>query len=123
MKIGNNVLPTRSLLCARNIIEQASCLLCDQSAEDSIHLFIRCPIAEAILFHFWGIHMDVLPFQHGKDIIRFCVLLWHQFKQDGLKLVLKFLLIADEIWQRRNQIRLGHKQEINIPDPIMQINE
>lgn len=110
----HNVFPTTSLLFRRNIINQAVCYFCGANEETCTHLFLRCPIAKAIIFELLNINTDSIPFASGKDFNVYCIYLHHQFKEDGLLLILKLLVIVEGTWNQKNSIRLGITADLDI---------
>lgn len=105
----------------RKFYSELICFLCIEYKETNLHLFLHCPITRAILFKIQGIQVEQLLFQNAKDIIIYCVFLYHQFKQNGLLMVLTILIVADEIWKLRNSLRLGHRQDIQIYTLIVMV--
>lgn len=46
--IARDVLPTRSLLCRRRILPDASCCCCSEATQTTLHLLRDCPLAIAV---------------------------------------------------------------------------
>jgi hypothetical protein len=47
-KVGNNLLPTKSNLLKKRIVEDSACPICLQLPEDTFHILWRCPSATAV---------------------------------------------------------------------------
>ena len=58
-RIEANALPTKENLQCRVLLNDSSCILCQQKQGSSAHLFLKCPITKAIWnSHCWGFKSD-----------------------------------------------------------------
>ena len=103
-KACKNVLPTKTNLCSRKIIDDPTCKICGVEAETSGHALWDCPNAREV----WV--SSIIPIQHhGLQFDAFTDLIWHLMlaQHVGDELLGIIITLAWSIWHNRNTARTG----------------
>ena len=107
-RVSRNILPTKSNLCSRQVLDDPTCDACGVAAETSGHLFCECTCARDV----WdaiGISFD----NNGVRYRDFIDLLWYlifmqHVSQDVLELV---VAVAWCMWHSRNKAQHGSPRQ------------
>lgn len=104
-RLASDALPTKSILQQRMGIKEATCWLCGQQDESSLHLFKNCSFTCAVAFAGkWGIRLDGFNCELVKDLICWCLGGGRNADFDTLKdtKTLIFASLFYVIWNARN---------------------
>ena len=103
-KASRNILPTKTNLCHRGILDEALCEACGLSEETSGHLFWDCTVAREI-WEASGLPLDVRGIRYRE----FIDLIWHLIfvQHVGKELLELIVTIAWCMWYNRNKTRHG----------------
>ena len=110
-RIGVDALPMKVNLRQRIDHFNPTCIICNSGDESCVHLFFECPFARALWASTcWGIIINPSSFASNEDIVKLSIspLSSPLAVQDQWTILLKMMLIIDEIWRSRN---LTHFQE------------
>jgi ribonuclease HI len=98
----HDILPTRVNLCARKIITDPLCLLCEREPETAFHILWQCPSAGDV----WGAGGKVFQKSSfkGPDFIQVVEEMLRKCDPEEFS---QFVGIARRIWLRRNEVMHG----------------
>ncbi|KAL0010668.1 hypothetical protein SO802_005776 [Lithocarpus litseifolius] len=107
-KACRDILPTKSNLCHRGVLDNATCETCGLTAEISGHLFWDC-IGAREVWTATGIAFDT----NGVHFSEFVDFLWYLLfvQRMDLKLIELTITVAWCMWYNRNKTRLGSPRQ------------
>lgn len=104
-----DVLPIKSNLMLRKILQDSTCEECGLTVETTGHLFWSCPRAQEM----WACSKLVIPFERD-ECLSFKDLIWRLLMGDAsrIEVAAKVITGAWSLWNNQNEVRVGDARKI-----------